>query len=389
MKKYVLIIVRFIMYCCSMVIRLFSKIDSHKVFCIANEGKIYGCSPKYISEYILSNSSEYQVYWIFDKHTDVSEVDPRIHIVKPFSLKYLWTINTAGFVFNNFRSRFYNLSWKKRNAQKYIMTWHGPMPLKKIEKDVTAGDRNTYIEIIDKDNKCCDLMLSCSKFTTELIRRAMDYKGEVLEEGVPRNDILFKTKTFSKLKEKVFSKYNISNNEKVVLYAPTFRTNHGTDKYNIDWSIVSPALNKFFYSDKFVILYRLHPDLLIKFDFGEECNGRIINVSDYLDIQELLCVADLFITDYSSTMFEFALLKKPCILFASDYETYDRQFYFDIQKLPFPLATNSESLAVNIMEFDKILYNNKVNLFMSKEIGFFEKYDACGKLFNWMQKQVN
>ena len=71
-------------------------------------------------------------------------------------------------------------------------------------------------------------------------------------------------------------------------------------------------------------------------------------------MQELLCVSDVLITDYSSVMFDFSLSKKPCFLFATDIDDYknDRNFYFDFRELPFLLAESNDSLAENILDFN-------------------------------------
>ena len=69
-------------------------------------------------------------------------------------------------------------------------------------------------------------------------------------------------------------------------------------------------------------------------------NEEIINASSYPDVQELLTLSDTVITDYSSLMFDFALSKKPCFIFASDIANYqkERNFYFEIDKMPFPVS---------------------------------------------------
>ena len=389
MKRILLVVLRFFLYCFSYVVRLFTRVDKHKIVCVANGGKIYGCNPKYITEYLLANSTEFTIYWLFDKHADISDLDKRIHVLRPFSIKYVWVINTAGIIINNFRTRFYEMSWRKRKGQIYIMTWHGPLALKRIEKDVHTEGRDLYNKIIDDDNKQCDLMLSCSQFTNRLIRGAMDFKGEILESGLPRNDIFYHREVFPSLKEKVYKRYGIPYELKVVLYAPTFRTDHTTDCYNIEWHKIVPALNKYFNDGNFVILYRLHPDLIVPVGVGEDGSARIINVSEYPDIQELLCISDILITDYSSSMFEFALLKRPCFIYASDHESYDRSYYFNIKELPFPFASNSEELCEIINHFNNSKYLSLLDSFYTKEFGYYENGSACESLYHWLHSKTN
>ena len=96
----------------------------------------------------------------------------------------------------------------------------------------------------------------------------------------------------------------------------------------------------------------------------------VINASFYPDMQELLYASNIVISDYSSLMFDFALTGKPCFQFAADIDEYktDRNFYFQIDSLPFALSTNNNQLERNILEFDQIQYIEKINTF----------FDHCG-----------
>ena len=89
------------------------------------------------------------------------------------------------------------------------------------------------------------------------------------------------------------------------------------------------------------------------FDFDGD---RLVNVSDYPDMQELLCAAGLLITDYSSSMFDYALTGKPIARFATDIEAYqkDRDFYFPLESLPFPLAKSNEELEAILAELQPL-----------------------------------
>ena len=368
-------------------IRGVTRVNKNKVVCWANSYKLYGCNPKYITEYLLEHSPNYTIYWVLNKDASVEEIDDRIKIIRPHTLKYLLTINTAGFVFNNFRTDFYTASWKKRKSQRYIMTWHGSQPLKMIERDFVIGSMKHYYKVAEEDSKKCNLMLSSSKISTEIIRRAMVYEGEVLEKGIPRNDIFFDDEKIKKATQKVKRILNLTSETNIVLYAPTFRTDHSIDHYDIDWVFIEDALNKYFRGGDYKILYRLHPDLASDINYSLPGVKNIIDVSGFSDMQELMCCADILITDYSSTMFEYALLKRPCFLFASDFETYDRNFYFNLVELPFPLSKSNKELSNNIMSFDNVKYNRDVENFMTNTLSFYDRGHASEALLEWMDKQ--
>jgi CDP-glycerol glycerophosphotransferase len=85
-------------------------------------------------------------------------------------------------------------------------------------------------------------------------------------------------------------------------------------------------------------------------------------------MQELLSTVDIVISDYSSLMFDFALSFKPCFQFATDIEEYkkDRDFYFDLNSLPFSLAISNDELYKNIISFDNTSYARKLKDFYEK-----------------------
>ena len=114
-------------------------------------------------------------------------------------------------------------------------------------------------------------------------------------------------------------------------------------------------------------IVRLHPSISEKAKNIKYTNN-IINGSIYDDMQQLLAATDILITDYSSSMFDFMITKKPIILYATDMEEYkkDRNFYFNIEELPFKVASNNQEMENGICEFDNKVYINKLNQFISR-----------------------
>jgi CDP-glycerol glycerophosphotransferase len=109
----------------------------------------------------------------------------------------------------------------------------------------------------------------------------------------------------------------------------------------------------------------------------------------YQDMQELLVLSNILITDYSSSMFDYAYLKKLCILYVSDLEQYkssERSLYFDIEKLPFLISKDNDSLENQIMSFDENIYANRIENFI-KQIGSYENGDACEQIYNKVFKE--
>src|SRR5690606_28368099 len=93
----------------------------------------------------------------------------------------------------------------KRKSQYYIQTWHSPLRLKKIEKDIENNLDESYIERAKIDSKMCDLMISGSDFSWNIYRNSFWYDGEILKCGTPRCDIFFTNNTY--IIEKVYKRF--------------------------------------------------------------------------------------------------------------------------------------------------------------------------------------
>ena len=373
----------------SLIIRCFTKVHKGRMMCWAYTFKQYSCNPRYLTEYLLENNTEFEIFWVFRGNVDTSGVDKRIKCVRYKSLQYYILVNTAEFFITNARTDPYRIYWHKRKGQKYVMLWHGGVALKRIEKDAEAQLSYSYLKKAKIDSKVCDLMVSGCRFQTSLLKEKFWYDGEILERGIPRNDVFFDKARHPEMKERICRKYGISPDSRIVLYAPTFRRDKSIEPYRIDWSRVVPELRKIYDTEKISILLRLHPNLIGKADASSLINDEsVIDVTRYHDMQELLCVSDLLITDYSSSMFDITMLKKPCMLYATDIEKYNRGYYFDFAELPFPLARNEEELIGNIRTFDSAAYDESVEAFFEKHIGLWEDGNASKAIAGWLTRHI-
>lgn len=364
------------------IIRIFNcfPIKNNKIFLYSYYGSQYGCSPKYISEYLVENCTDkYDVVWAFNDIKSKEDIKG-IRKVKVMSLKYFYELCTSKVIITNFRT---TEMFKKRKNQYYIQTWHSSLRLKQIEKDAEDTLPPNYVEMSKKDSKKLDLLMSGCKFSTNIFKRAFWYDGEIFEQGTPRNDILFGEK--NDLKKIVKDRLNIDNDKKIILYAPTFRKNNDLSVYNINYKKTLSSLKEKF-GGEWVFLVKLHPHLISKSKelvYGDD----VMDVTSYDDIQELLSVADVLISDYSSLMFDFGLTKRPCFLYVPDLDEYiksDRKLYFNINELPFIPVKSNDELANEITNFDSIKYEEALERFFDKT-GSFEEGKCCEKL----EKKLN
>ena len=352
-------------------------IQRNKIVCDNFHGLGYGCNPKYIVEALLSLGKNLDIVWLTNGEAEL----PRgVRVVPYHSEEAIREIATAQVLIDNVM-KFHG--FKKRPDQYYIQTWHGDLPLKKIGFDNPANvGSGKYSKRVSINFKNTDLVITGSRFSTEMFRRSFHYEGEILECGMPRDGVLLHTPT--SLREDVCKYYHVSVDKKILLYAPTYRDKGNMTQFTLDYQRVLDQLG-----DEYVMLLRLHPRMA-KYAKSLTYTNRLINASDYPDMQELMAVSDIMITDYSAVMFNFAMTGRPVYLFATDVEEYRKQrdYYFDIYDLPFPLATTTENLIQNLLSVDIDTYEKKLDQFWD-EIGLRKNSNAAQLIANLIVKMTH
>lgn len=385
-KIYRSVIIRLITSICgvlSILLRPFIKIQDNCILFWSWHSIKYNCNPKSISDYLdCMHPEEFIHYWSF-KGTIPDNLPDYIIPLKWGSFKYVRIALKCKFLISNTRNDIYSMRFFKRKGQLYIMTWHAGMSLKKIEKDAEQTLSRSYIKMSKADSRNCDLMISGSEFQTNLFRNSFWYDGVILNSGTPRNDILFSDN--SKIRKKTLDSLSIDYSSMIVLYAPTFRNVFNPDIISFDWMKIKKAILERFNKNA-VLLVRLHPLIsdkvnCLRFEFN---NIDCFDMTAYPDMQELLIISDILITDYSSSMFDFALINKRCFLLAKDKEDYDRGFYIPLQKLPFQLCDNDDELEFAILKYDEVSNGKNIDNFNRNMIGSYEEGESCKHLYHWM-----
>lgn len=370
----------------SQLVRLCTRLHRKRVICWSYSGKQYSCNPKSLTEYFLrEHPGEFEIYWVLKKSADRSHIPADIKIVHPHTWRYIIAINTSKYIITNARTGILSHSWLKRRHQVYVMTWHSSMGIKKVEKDAINKLHPKYVKSCRRDSRWCNLIFSGCRFRSEVIRRAFWYDGEILEHGTPRNDLLFDTDKHASICHDIREKYDIGPDCGIVLYAPTFRRDGSTSCYTMNWTQVTETLERTF-GKRFQLLVRMHPNLIGKItDITATIHApQAIDVTPYHDMHELLIASDILITDYSSSIFDMALLQRPVFILATDYSTYDRGTYFRLHELPYPFAENEQDFVANIQRFDSEAYRTENKNFLTQTLGTFERGEACKSFYEWM-----
>ncbi|QHS24532.1 CDP-glycerol glycerophosphotransferase family protein [Virgibacillus sp. MSP4-1] len=323
-------------------------------------GKQYSDSPKAIYEHMKKYHSANLVWSVDRRYTQLFEQWSIPYMVR-FTPKWFFYFPRAKYWVNNVR---FPKWFPKPKKTTYVQTWHGT-PLKKLGVDIKdvkmpGTSTETYHNNFVSEAKKWDILVSPNSYSTEIFKSAFQYNGKIAETGYPRNDFLY---NYSERDvQTVRNKLNIPKDKKVILYTPTWRDNNyysvGRYKFDIQLNL---DLMKDSLGENYVVLVRMHylvADRIDKNKYGD----FVIDVSKYPDISDLYIISDLLITDYSSTFFDFANLKRPILFFAYDLEEYKdelRGFYFDfLNQAPGPIVKTTEELIRKIKLLDE---ENPVN----------------------------
>ena len=130
--------------------------------------------------------------------------------------------------------------------------------------------------------------------------------------------------------EELYEKYPALQNKKVILFAPTFRGSGKTRAFYPKDRFVIDRLMESLTSDT-VLLVKQHPFVRQQLECSEKYRSRVFDFTGKENINDLLFITSLLITDYSSSIFEAALLKIPMLFYVFDLKEYEKQrdIYFD------------------------------------------------------------
>ena len=348
-------------------------------------GKGYGDSTKYIAEELIKSGRNYDLVWLVDNLSSY-EFPKQIKTVKIDSVKALCMRATAKIWIDNVRHLH---PVKKKKEQVYLQAWHAPFGPKKAEADAENELGEEYVREAKYDGQIADGIISNSKLLDNQFKRAfwLGNNVEILSYGLPRNDFLARQIDNTSEYDYLRTKFGFEKDGFYILYAPTFRDNYSLEGYKLEYEEIakefSAKVNK-----KVRIVVRFHPNVWNQSNFinyGE----NILNGTVYPDMQELLLACDALISDYSSCVFDFAILKKPVFLCALDLKEYEktRGLLPEFYDFPFPMATSNEEMLINIKNYDQKAYFAKVERYFEK-YPLYDDGNASKRVVDWLEKKI-
>lgn len=246
---------------------------------------------------------------------------------------------------------------KPNKGTKVIQLWHACGAFKKwgySTLDLAWGGSREDMLRFPMHNTYTDVFVSAEE-VIPCYAEAFGCDEKIIKAfGTPRTDVFFDKAFVRGCRDEVLKTFPAIGSRKIILYAPTFRGNSPEESYNdqpLDFSLLKSTLGK-----DYALVLKLHPFTAKKYKLTDEQKKEfgdfVFDGSDCISIEKALCAADYLVADYSSLIFEYALLDKPMIFYAYDLEKYkrDRSFYFEYESfVPGRIVTTNEEIIASIL----------------------------------------
>ncbi len=368
-------------------------VNKKKIVFTAFEGDGgYCCNPRYIAEELLKRNEQLKLVWLVN-NTE-REFPEEIVKIKNNFLNRVYHLSTAKIWVDNSRKEYGAV---KRKHQFYIQTWHAGVAFKPIGKFRGKLFPKIAYLVSEHDSKLIDYVTSNSEWCTKLYPEMLLYEGRIIKTGSPRCDVLImkREETYKNIRKQ----YNLPENAKIVIYAPTFRggSQKGrrrvfVEQTTLDFGKLVKALEQKFGGVWYVFL-RLHPQLAAQLTNLPLKNAvkNTVDVSQADDMNEVLAASDVLITDYSSSAFDAINMYLPVFLYTDDLKEYIKErgeLMWDMYSLPFSVALTNDELVKNIEKFDIDEYKKKIDDF-SLEHGVLEDGYASERVVDLIEKSIN
>jgi len=368
-------------------------VDSKVIFFESSVGRNYSSNPKYVYEEMVEQGLDKKFTCVWSLEDTALNIPGNAKKVKRAGLSYLYYLAISKIWICDTRLPAFIV---KRPETTYIQLWHGT-PLKKLAMDLDILNTSEKMELSEykrlfkKNTETWDYLISQSDYTTEKFRSCFDFQNEILATGFPRNDVLFKKNDENSINS-IKDTYNLPRDKKIILYAPTWRDDefyeNGIYKFSsqIDFDLLKKEL-----ADTHILLVKFH--YLVKDSVNwSNYEGFIYKCNQLHNIQELYLISDYLVTDYSSVMFDYVLLKRPMISYAYDYKKYRdnlRGFYFNMfEEFPGPIVENTSDLIESIKNYDYKNYEEGYREFLGK-FASFDDGNASSRIVDLILEKIN
>lgn len=279
----------------------------------------------------------------------------------------------AGFIFVNDSSYFLG-SLPIRSETMVIQTWHACGAFKKFGYSVADKKFGSSKKDLDRFplHRNFSYVTVSSPEVVWAYAEAFHMENErekILPIGISRTDVFFQEPFLRRARERLLEQVPAARGRKVILYAPTFRGRvaEAVSPEVLDFEVLRKALGS-----EYVILCKHHPFVKERPKLPEGCESFAFDVTENLEIEELLAVSDVCISDYSSLVFEYSLFERPMIFLAHDLDEYFdwRGFYYPYEEMaPGPVVCTTQEVIDYIQKLPESFDRRRVADFRKKFMG--------------------
>ncbi|MEU3064637.1 bifunctional glycosyltransferase/CDP-glycerol:glycerophosphate glycerophosphotransferase [Streptomyces subrutilus] len=301
----------------------------------------YACNPAAIEAKLRELAPRMRTAWICGPE-HAAGLPRRTVALRPGSAAYWTALARATYLVTNVN---FDRALVKRPGQILVQTQHGT-PLKRVGLDLQdrpAATPTTDFAGLLRGADQWDYLLSSNRHSTLVWERAVPCSYTTLEYGYPRNDVFHRAGRAEVLALR--ERLGVAPGSTAVLYAPTHRDYRRSRPDHLDFERVLRDLGP-----RFTLLVRTHLTYAGAGPAAAEAHPRLIDVSAHPSVEELCLASDALVTDYSSLMFDYAVLDRPIVIHAEDREAYEaaRGTYFDLRSCPPGAIARTEDELVDI-----------------------------------------
>lgn len=350
-----------------------SAVKNDRIFIMTYDSNFI-CNPKYIAEEIIKRELPVEIIWGIPKNGKINRTlyPANIKLVRRgTSRMFSYVASSKIWIDNALEFSLYRIP--KKNSQIYMNTWHGSLGIKRL-----SGDEN-WMKRANTVKEYTDYCITNSSFEENIFRTTFWPETSFLKYGHARNDIFFHQDIMKEKASYVRDRFNLPDEKKIFLYAPTFREKDMNAYESVNFKNLKEALEAKFGGD-WIIMVRWHHKERQKMKYLKQVEW-VIDASNFGDMQELLPAVDIGMTDYSSWVYDFVLTGRPIFLYAPDISEYDqaRGFYYPLESTPFSIAHNNQELSDVILKFDARSYQKNVDKFLADK-GCYECGNAAVRI---------
>lgn len=341
------------------ILKRVTKLKKNKIILASNRGKV-------LKENLL---------WINEQLKEENDFIVKTYLTDKTGFKYnikliISMANAKYTIIDDFFPLVYPL--KIRKGAKLIQVWHALGAFKKVGFSRFGKEGGPSPKSITHKNYT-DVVVSSENIVDNYAEAFQIAREKIHPLGVARTDFFFDSAKKEQAINKIYDMYPILKNKKVILFAPTFRGNGKKSAYYPDNYF---NINKIYENldENEVLIIKNHPFIKKQMEISEKYANKVIDLTNYSEINELLLITDILITDYSSTIFEYALLDKPIIYYVPDLEEYKktRDFYYNFEEYIFgEICKTQDELIKSLRNIQ--LDKEKLKIFKEK---FLNKCDG-------------